>query len=340
LPRDLLRIAAEVAARAGHPERALALAQQAVSPGSRDYRDHVWLSAILAAVGRQAAAEDVLRHAVFLGGGVPDPWVALVGYLARTDQPDKAEAALQEMKSRLAPDRLPLALAQGYEALGNQAAAEEQYRAALAAKPNDFLVLHRAADFYLHHDRPRQAEAALRGLLDPGLLVPQGTLAWARRQLALLLAAQATEERVREALALLDQNRVPGGETVADERARAFVQAARPGQRKPAIRLVEESVERQPLAPDERFRLAQLYEAENDWPRAGEHLRALLAADRKNTTYLDYYIRGLLRHGQKEEARAWVMRLEQLEPGSPRTKAFRADLARATKPKPGSGPKR
>ena len=51
--------------------------------------------------------------------------------------------------------------------------------------------------------------------------------------------------------------------------------------------------------------------------------------DKQNPEYLAYLIDGLLRYDQAEEAGAWVTRLESLEPGSERTKTFRARMAAA-----------
>ena len=146
---DLGRLAAEIAVRNQHHERALELAGHAVPADSTDYRDHIWLGQIFWAIGRQPQAENALRHAVRLADTVPDTWVALVHYLARTEQKNKAEAAIQDAQGKIPAERAPLALAQCYEALGRKDRAEEQYHLTLAAKPGDVLVLRSVADFYL-----------------------------------------------------------------------------------------------------------------------------------------------------------------------------------------------
>jgi hypothetical protein len=148
-----------------------------------------------------------------------------------------------------------------------------------------------------------------------------------RRRLAQLLADRAGDADLAQALALLDVNRTAFGETPADHRARALVLAARPEGRGPAIRTVEASRSDGPLAPDEELRLAQLYDAEGDWPRARDLMAGLLARDGQDPACLSAYARALLRHGQTEEAAVWVDRLARVEPGSARTRALRDELA-------------
>ncbi len=89
------------------------------------------------------------------------------------------------------------------------------------------------------------------------------------------------------------------------------------------LRRLEAERQAGPLPPDEEFRLAQIYDAEDQWAEARDRLDGLLMADKQNPEYLAYLIDGLLRHGQGEEAGACLTRLEGLEPGSERVKAFR-----------------
>jgi tetratricopeptide (TPR) repeat protein len=326
LGRDLARLAAEIAVKARRYERAEELARLAVPAGLRDYRAQLWLGALLASAGRPAEAEEAIRRATRLAGSVPDPWVALVAHLVRTGQAEAAEATLAEVGTALPPDVAPLALAQGYEALGRVGRAEEEYGAAVARRPNNFVVLEKAARFYLRVLLPRRAEPLLQALLDPDMVVPSAKQAWARRQLALVLAGNGTDAGYRTALALLGRNGTAAGPSVADQRARAFVEATRPGRRRRALRMLEDSISCQALTSAEQFRLTLLYEAENDWVRARAQMRAALTADGQNPAYLAHFLRGLLQHGKTAEARRWLPRLESLEPDAPRTRDFRARL--------------
>ncbi len=82
----------------------------------------------------------------------------------------------------------------------------------------------------------------------------------------------------------------------------------------------------QSLTPDEQFRLAKLYDAENDWSNARVQLEALLNVDRRNPEYLAYFIAALAEHNEQAEARTWLAKLEKLEPGSARVKKWRMEL--------------
>ncbi len=323
LAPDFARGAAEIAARAGRPDRAVELSRLAVPARTRDYRAHLWRGGLLAGLGRTDAAEEAFRAAVRQAPRVPDAWVALVAFLGRTDQADNAAYVIEEMTENLAPGQRPLALAQCNQVLGRTGEAAKHYQAALALKPGDFLTLQRAAGFYLGNLEPDRARPLLRQLLDPKADPPEEVAAWARRQLALVLADAGDAGSYREALALVKppEGMAPSAE---DERARALVRASRPGQRRKALVQLEESARRLPLLPDEQFRLVRLYVAEGAWGKASAQMRSLLAADGRNPAYLASCVRILLHRGKAAEADAWLGRLEALEPSAPRTKELRA----------------
>lgn len=320
---ELARLAAGVALHLGHRARAADLARRAVREDARDYRDRLWLAEMLAAAGQDMEAERVLRNVVRQAPSVPEAWAALVKHLARTARAAEALATVERAGKHFRPDDCALALARCYEELGRADLAARQYRTAVAARPDDFLVLRLAAEFCLRAEQPRQAEAYLRRLLDPALDVPSAPAAWARRRLAVVLADRGDERSFREALVLT----VPyaaGAEE--DRRAHALVLAARPEHRAEAVKRLEASAQRQPLVADEQFRLAQLYEASGDRVQAREQMLALLAADGSNAAYLAQYVQLLLDDGEKIEARPWVAKLVQVDPDHPRTRAIRARL--------------
>jgi tetratricopeptide (TPR) repeat protein len=328
LPRgELARLGAETALRVRRHERAAALARLAVPAESRDFRHFVWLGNVLAAADRRPEAEVALRHAVEIRDNVPDTWVALVAFLARGDRAREADDALRTMRDKLNAAQAPLALALCEEALGRLDAAEKHYREARALSPSDGPTLQRLAAFYVRLDRAKDVEPALRDLLDPTLRFPPGagpeSVAWARRQLAMLRAEAGGEAGYAEARALVEAN---GGRDLADARAAALVRATRPGERSEALRELEETLAAQPLAPDERFRLAKLYDAADQWASASEQLTAALNVDPRNPEYLAYFVAGLLKRGRRVEAQTWLARLEQVEPDSARVKAFQAQM--------------
>jgi tetratricopeptide (TPR) repeat protein len=253
--------------------------------------------------------------------------LALFTFYANAERVDEADDAMRLMKDKLPPAQTPLALALCEEALSRLDAAEQHYLDARTKQPNDGLTQQRLAAFYMRLQRTDKAEAVLRGLLDPTLRFPRGaaaeTVAWARRQLAMLRAESADAAGYAEALKLLEAN---GNRSLADVRATAFVKATRPQDRAEALRAVEETMKVQPLMPDEQFRLVKLYEVENDWSNAHEQLEALLNVDSRNPEYLAYFIAVLLQRNQQAEARMWLAKLEKLEPGSARVKKWQREL--------------
>jgi tetratricopeptide (TPR) repeat protein len=325
----LARLGAEVALGTNDPEQALELARQAVPPGSTDYRDHLWLGQALVVLGKRADAEAALRRAVQLGPTAPEAWVALVQLLAGSGQRAEAETAVGEARKALTGEQAPLALAACYEALAQWDEADEQYRAAVTARPDDVVVLRSAASYYLRRRQPQKAVPPLRKLAAPETRAPAGVAAWARRSLALALGTEGDYRQFREALAILGRNLQDRGGTVEDLHTRALLLRVRPGHRREAIRQLEELSRAQPLPPEEEFLLAQLYDAGRDWPKARERLLTLLAADRKNAGYLAYYAGALLRQGEAGAARTWVAELEKVAPNAPATVEVKARLLHA-----------
>jgi tetratricopeptide (TPR) repeat protein len=318
----LARLAADVAVRIHNSARAGQMARRAVPADSRDFRDQVWLGQVLALAGDTAEAEAALRRAVLLGPEEPEAWLALVAYLARAGADADAATALAEARRQLPAELVPLTAAIVHETLGRIDDAEKEFQEALKRTPDDGLVLQRAASFFVRLDRPAQAVPLLRRLIASGTDVPDANRAWARRQLALALAYDGDEQHHAEALALVQADAAAG-------RVRDFVAAARPAGRAAALRRLEASLAALPPTADERFRLARLYEAAGDADKAREHSLEALTQDMHNPTYLAHHIELLLRAGRADEARPWLARLEKLEPGSARVKAFRSAAEQA-----------
>jgi len=85
LGRDFARFATEIALLARNPERALTLANQAVSNESQDFQDQVWRGGIMTAAGRWPEAEQAYRRAVALAPHSSDAWQALSSFFASLD---------------------------------------------------------------------------------------------------------------------------------------------------------------------------------------------------------------------------------------------------------------
>jgi len=324
LAGDLGRLAAEVSFSSHQaPEQTLELARKAVPADTTDPREQLWLGQILTALNQNAEAEKILRRATAQAGDMPEVWVSLVSLLARTGQKEAAEAAIAQAQQKLPEKQAPLALAVCWEALDRHDKASGYFKAALAAQPNDANVLRAVATYHLRAGQPGQALPSLRKLAASG---PESGKPWARRTLALTLAATGDYRQFREAVGLVEENLKQPGAAAEDHRARALVLAAQPSRRRDSIRALEESFAKLPASADERFLLARLYDAEQNWSKARAELLNLVSVSRPSPLHLAYYVDALLRRQETREAAHWLHKLEKLEADSWQTTQLRARL--------------
>jgi tetratricopeptide (TPR) repeat protein len=314
----LQRLAAEISLQRHDPERALNLARRAVSEQSRDYRDYLWLGHMLGGTNNPEEAEAALYRAVELADNLPDAWIALILHLARTGKKDKAEAALADARKKVTAEQAVLALPPCYEALSDFELARKAHAEALAGRPDDVSVLRSATGFMLRHGPSSEAQRLLRKLMALTPAAPEDA-AWAKRTLAVLLAASGDYGQWREAMTLVglrEDAEPPRSKDAAleDQRARAVVLAANQSrkQRQRAVRLLEEIKAGQPLAAEEQFLLAQLHEALSAWPQARQEMLDLLAAQPTNPRYVAHYAQSLLRRAETGEGELWLAKLERL----------------------------
>jgi tetratricopeptide (TPR) repeat protein len=123
----------------------------------------------------------------------------------------------------------------------------------------------------------------------------------------------------------------------AEQQARARVLAVhnRRSFRRTSIAILEELNKEESLGPDDLYLLAQLHEADGNWTQARQDFRDLLTSQSETPTFLAHYVQSLLRHGDLEEARSCLERLERLEqtrqvqPGSFGTARLRAGYLQA-----------
>jgi tetratricopeptide (TPR) repeat protein len=199
LREDLRRLAAQVYLVQRDFTRAVQLARKAVPADSKDYGELLWLGQILGA-SRSKDAEPVLRRAVALAPTVPDAWVALIQYLTRAGDLDKAVATLTEARGKLPAAQATLPLAQCYEAVGRTEEARAVYRAALDARPEDLATVLSAASFFIRVGPVAEARSLVRKIIDKKATAPTEK-ARALRLQALLAGEDAQSKR--EALVLL-----------------------------------------------------------------------------------------------------------------------------------------
>lgn len=328
---SLRRLASVIASEAGDPARALVLARATYSADSKDPDDHRRYGLLLWQANQKSEAREAYRRAVEVGPADPESWVAWVGCLVAMGDKAGAEAAVEQARAKVAPDRLPLTLARCYQILGRLDEAKVQLDQALAAHPDDEQTLKMAANLGLASGRTREAELLLKRQLD-GLGEKPEEAAYVRGNLAMLMAARGNHQEALRARDLVglgrdDQPiRIEDGESVASLRAKAKVLALQRGHRArlDAISVLEQLVGRRAATSNDQFLLAQLYASETvsdakAWSRYREQIESLLAADGKNPQYLAHYILRLLDQKQVAAAATWLARLKAVAPGTPQT---------------------
>jgi cellulose synthase operon protein C len=310
IPPELNRLAASVSMLSNEARKsALDLG---VAEESKDYRDQLFRGQVLWSVNKRDDAEKAFREAVALEPKAPEAWAALVTFLAGTEQKKEAEAQIDKASRALPAEKAPLALVVCYEAVGQRKKAEELLIALQKEKPKDVAVLRAVAGFHLRGGEPKKADPYLRLIIGSPSSGTQETVRWARRSLAVALAADRDFQESRRALELIDENLREHPDSPEDQRARAIVLAAQPGGRRESIRVLESSYALQHPTPGEQVLLAQLYEANHEWDKANKHLLALVNSKGGDAPpYLAYYVRALLRQNKVPEAASYLARLKE-----------------------------
>jgi tetratricopeptide (TPR) repeat protein len=332
---ELGKMAAGVALRQGNRDRAQALMDKAVDPNSKNYRDQLWQAEMKFAANEYEEAFSRFKQAIALAPAEPEPYVALVQFLAaRGGRGAEAEGVIDEARKALPAEKAPLALAQCYDSVGLTAEARKHFDDAINQRPGDIGVLRAAAEFYLKTGQIDKVAPILRVVAEGRVQASPENVAWARRGLAVVLSASMDYEQFKEALRLvglkLDENGQLAREPTKDDstdalRAKARVLATQTGQRQfreRAIEYLELLGRRGSLLPDDKYILAHLYDAANAWPKSREQLKELTlpVAQGEQPRYLAHapqymhrYVLGLLRNGDYEEAERVLTRLDELE---------------------------
>ena len=289
---------------------ALKMAKQAVDRGTKDPMRYVWLANLLVLNNQQKEAEGVFRDSIQRFPKEPSVWNAVFTYFVHSKQPDRARQALEQW-SKNVPDKEPakqFVLAQGYELLGDMAAAQEHYRATIASDSKNVRARLRFAKSLLSSDI-----AAARSEFEEVLKI-DATNAEARRYVASLLAASGTDDDWDRAVRLLEAGQRSGGtdESVADDRLRAILLSRR-GQNQ-SERLENCEAARHILMTRlgksdntgvdlDRMLIAGIYEKEGAIQgslesvlAARDALRPLVDRENPPSEYLITYIQLMLRH--------------------------------------------
>jgi tetratricopeptide (TPR) repeat protein len=367
---ELTRLWVELLFQQGEFDLAVAKAHQAVSEKSDEYKEHLWLGQILGIAARRAKmqnrgkefsdlaaeAEKSLRRAVELKGDAAETWVSLVGFLSSVDKASAAEEVINQARGKIPAEMAPIALAQCYEAVEKNDLAMEQYKLALAAKPNDPGVVRSVADFYQRIGKTVEAEALLRLVIDGKVKGDDANLFWARRQLALITAAKGGILNMEAARILIEQNLAAAANSPDDMRIKARFLALDPRRsfKDEAINILTKMMEGQQATPEDRFNLAVLYLAtekqlqshsptasktdaneskdNSAWINASKILRDLIVSQDSDPRYLAIYTNALLEHGDVSSAELYLNKLVKDFPRAAATIVLQAQiLARRNK---------
>ncbi len=307
--KGLERIEAVTEQLNGRPDLALQRLESLIPKDSTNANDHLYYGQLLASAGKTEQAELEMRRAVELAPQKPETWLALINFLMATGRRDDALKSVQEAQIQLPEDQRTVAVAQGYELVGDQQLAEQFYKAALEAAPKDAKVQRMVASYYLRLKREDLARPLIDELLalKPSNAAERETQAWARRSEAQMLAGQGDYQSFLKAVEYLSPAQ---GESAnaADLSLRGFLLGGRPdvASARQALSALEELKNLRALSTQERQLLAQLYERTGNWSAARDELLAMLNQPNADANTYAMFIEMLLRRNAAESAGALV----------------------------------
>ncbi|PQO45424.1 tetratricopeptide repeat protein [Blastopirellula marina] len=309
---DLLHAGAEAAMQLGNLGRALQLAQDFARKSDR-YEEHVWLAQLLTMLERPSEAEAALKRAIELAPDQAGPWLAIVRNYVKSGQREEAVQAMEDGQKKIAASQRDSFAAKCYEMLGEKGRAEVAYRDAIASSPGNTEARMALISFLLRRGRKDVAIGELEELLQSDL--PPSAANWARRSLAMQIAADGGQQHLAEAIQLLDQNVKLAADEKQDLVARASIMAsgATDESQLAAIKLLE-GVGLSSLNAEQAFLLAKLYAKYNQPRRASAMLRELTIQSKADPRYLTTFVSVLISNQEEGEAQLWLSRLEEKLP--------------------------
>ena len=333
------RITAEMELRSGNIDEAVTLAEQSVSSDSKNAGELLWLGQLLSRSGKGERAEEVLERAVEQGPRLSEAWMALFTHQLAGGKRRIAERTLERAAEALEEPSRQLVQAQGYEMLGRLDDAEQSYRDAIAAAPDDLTASRGLAAFLVRRGRVNPARDVLRGIIDAKDETPTGKAAkiWARRSLAQLTADVGGYKALEQALTILEGNKGTDGKLGPEDIALQVTLLAvrpEPASWRRAITLLETLGRSQPLSSTQRLQLAQLREKAGRWGECRDEMLTLVASPNAPPAVLGLLVEQLIEHGELSSATTWFGKLQAAAPDSPATLALEAKLAMAGNDRP------
>ncbi len=299
-------------------DEAVARAKREVPDNSPDPTAHLWIANVYEHAGRDAEAEASFRRAVATGPDQPETWLRLLEHLAAHQKGSKIADVLIDARKQLPEDRVNQVLGPGYELIGEIPQAEQYYKAALEAAPNDPSTHQIVSDFYSRIGRFEDARKEALTVLRLSGSDPrnQAHVVWARRTLADLIMRAGTYQDFLKAKALLKENAEGTGQLDDKFRLAKLLgeRPQEPQQWREAIKILESAG---PLPPGVQVKLAQLHEVLGDWTTARREMGNFVAAPGAGPAAYEVFIDMLIRHNEIADASSWLDRLDALAPWKP-----------------------
>ncbi len=252
-----------------------------------------WLGDCYLTAGLKIEAAECYEKATTARTAGPDDWLRLAVRAAEIGTPDAAARVMQAARGKM-PPQLYFATAASFAA--SKAAPKDWAPAFETPAEKKLYVQARLAIELSRFHRP-EAIALLQSFLADGP-ASKADEAWARRNLAMLLAVRGGDADRRQAMKLLTQDDGGAGETADEKRATAAVLTAlsrhldNPDRKAVIDRAIKvlEDLAAETRSPRDVFLLAQLYRAAGRRNASIEALNRLINSDPTN---LDYLVMGL-----------------------------------------------
>jgi tetratricopeptide (TPR) repeat protein len=311
---------------------------------SKNPHDQLLRGLVLAQLKKLDEAQKAFDLAQSLAPNAPEVYVTRIrGLLAAGIPPGDLRPVIESARTNLSkvvsPSVGSLALGQMYEIIGDRRLASDEYRKARTAAPNDLEVIRHQYELLTRANDATAATALLDDLIRNG---KSDAVRWARRTRAFLTAdSPQPHKTLSEAIKLIDAN-LADAKSLDDVRAKAFLQARDPFQRRQALQDLQDSLSRGPLSPDQGYRYALLLQQSGDTAGAEQILQRITSIGLlANPVHLSTLSQIQLDRNDLSAARSTLDRIKQLIPGQPLAVLSEAkivaktgqdeDLARAAK---------
>jgi tetratricopeptide (TPR) repeat protein len=313
-----------------------------IAENSDNFRDYLQLGQILSVFYQRAKlakqtdqatslyeeAEKSLRKAAQLAPDEEAPWLTLVQFYSRSGNAAEALQIISDARKTVSKQRLPLVLARCFQGLGRRLEAEQQYLTAIANSDGKDHAAKYLVDFYLRSKKIDEAEKLLTKIINAKQKASENDVAWARRRMARLLYSKSGLPNRRDAIALVDENLEKDPTSTIDirEKAKLLATFSNTKDRKEAIELLNHLLSLPNPDPEDRYLMANVLLAENDWPGVTHQMRQLLARKDVKPAWLRFYVNALLDRNELGDVYAYLKRLERIAPNDNAVARFNAIL--------------